>query len=159
MIGYSVRQVVLQGFYAIKETKTPVRINIFILCLNMALTALFVKIWREDGIALAYSVAGIISAFTQTYYLKKKVGSIRKLEIQGSLWKMVLCCIVMVIVIDVARILFEHSVSVEIKQMQLAELLLLVGIGGLTYVGLAIKLKMKELDAIIVVLKRKFLRK
>ena len=74
MIGYSARQVVLQGFYAIKETKTPVSINIFILCLNMLLTVTFVKFWGANGIAIAYSVAGLVSVATQTFFLRRKIG-------------------------------------------------------------------------------------
>ena len=156
MIGYSIRQVLLQGFYAIKETRTPVTINIFILFLNMLLTAIFVKFWGANGIAIAYGVAGIISAVTQRRFLKKRIGSIRHLEIKESMLKCATCCAVMFIVITASIIIFEHNLSVESKKMQLIEVMSLVGVGGLTYFGMALALKMEELTSIIRVFKRKF---
>ena len=156
MIGYSIRQVLLQGFYAIKETRTPVTINIFILFLNMLLTAIFVKFWGANGIAIAYGVAGIVSAVTQRRFLKKRIGSIRHLEIKESMLKCATCCAVMFIVITASIIIFEHNLSVESKKMQLIEVMSLVGVGGLTYFGMALALKMEELTSIIRVFKRKF---
>ena len=159
MIGYSVRQVLLQGFYAVKETKTPVTINIFILCLNMVLTAVFVKLWGANGIAIAYSSAGLASAFLQTFFLKKRVGSIRKQEIKESLSKCAISCAVMFVVLTAGIIIYEHYLSVESKMSQLMEVCVLFGIGVLTYVIMALALKMQELTSIISVIKRKIFRR
>ncbi len=155
MIGYSIRQVILQGFYAIKETKTPVRINIFILLLNMLLTVILVKPFGSKGIPMAYSLAGLASAFTQTYFLKRRVGEINKKEIQSSFGRMLICSAVMFIVTTASLIVFEHNFSVETKKMMLLEVLILVIIGAGTYFGMALALKMEELTSILRVIKRK----
>ena len=155
MIGYATRQVVLQGFYAIKETKTPVTINIFILCLNMALTMLFVRIWGANGIAIAYSTAGLCSITLQTFFLRRKVGTIRGTEIKNSLLKCLFCCAVMFLVTTAASIVFEHNLSIETKKMQFLEVLILVAVGGASYFTMALFLKMEELTSVLAVLKRK----
>ena len=159
MIGYSVRQVVLQGFYAVKETKTPVTINIFILCLNMLLTVTFVKFWGANGIAIAYSVAGLVSVATQTYFLRRKVGPIRGSEIRDSILKCLVSCVVMFIVVTAAIIIFEHSISVETKLNQFIELIAMIAIGGITYLMMALILKMEELTSILAIMKKKFLHR
>lgn len=159
MIGYSVRQVILQGFYAIKETKTPVSINIFILCLNMILTAIFVKLWGANGIAIAYSVAGLSSALIQTFFLKKRIGTIRKDEIKESLTKCAICCAVMFVVVTAGIIIYEHYISIETKMSQLTEVGALFLVGVLTYILMAFILNMQELTSILNVFKRKFLRR
>lgn len=159
MIGYSVRQVILQGFYAIKETRTPVTINIFILILNMTLTALFVKIWNEDGIAIAYSTAGICSMIIQTYFLRRRVGRIKGREMFASFRKCALCCFVMFIVVSASIIIIEKTVDVEMKRNQLLEIVALLGLGGFTYIAMAYALRMQELTSILSVLKRKFIKK
>ncbi len=159
MIGYSVRQVILQGFYAIKETKTPVSINIFILCLNMILTATFVKFWGAKGIAIAYSTAGICSMLTQTFFLKRRIGSIRGTEIKNSVIKCLICCAVMFVTTNIGIWVFETFISIDRKLNQFIELLLLLVIGGGTYFVMAYILKMQELTSILAVVKRKFLGK
>ena len=159
MIGYSVRQVVLQGFYAIKETRTPVAINILILCLNILLTILFVTPWGANGIAIAYSVAGLCSVTVQTFFLRRKIGPMRGAEIKDSVLKCAFCCAVMFIVTTAGRIIFEHNLSIDTKTNQFLEVLILVAIGGLSYFVMAYFLKMEELTAVLAVLKRKFFRK
>ena len=155
MIGYSARQVVLQGFYAIKETKTPVSINIFILCLNMALTAIFVKLWKANGIAIAYSVAGLASVTIQTFFLRRKIGPIRGDEIKKSVIKMVISCAAMFAVVTLGWLVFEKFIVPETKKLMIIELLYLLVLGGATYLVMALALKMEELKTILVVLKRK----
>lgn len=155
MIGYSVRQIMLQGFYAIKETKTPVKINIFILCLNMALTAIFSKFWGGNGIAIAYSVAGLCSVAVQTYFLRRKVGSINGKEIKDSVLKCAMSCAVMFIVTTACIIIFEHYIPVDTKKFQILELAVSVMVGGATYVAMALILKMQEVTPVIGMIKRK----
>ena len=157
MIGYSVRQVILQGFYAIKETRTPVTINIFILCLNMFLTAVFVQFWGANGIAIAYSAAGLASAILQTFFLRRRVGNIRGTEIKESMIKCALSCAVMFIVITAGIIIFEHNIHIDTKSSQLLELVVLLALGVITYAGMALALGMKEFTLIVSVLKRKFI--
>jgi putative peptidoglycan lipid II flippase len=157
MIGYSVRQVILQGFYAIKETRTPVTINIFILCLNMFLTAVFVQFWGANGIAIAYSAAGLASAILQTLFLRRRVGNIRGTEIKESMIKCALSCAVMFIVITAGIIIFEHNIHIDTKSSQLLELVVLLALGVITYAGMALALGMKEFTSIVSVLKRKFI--
>lgn len=159
MIGYSARQVVLQGFYAIKETRTPVRINIFILCLNMLLTAIFVRFWGANGIAIAYSVAGLASVATQTFFLKRKVGRINGTEIRDSVVKCFICCAVMFLVLTAMIIIFEHHFPIATKKNQLLEVLILVISGGGIYFVMALALKMQELTSVLSVIKRKFLHR
>lgn len=159
MIGYSARQVALQGFYAVKETRTPVAINVFILCLNILLTVIFVRLWGANGIALAYSMAGLASVTTQTFFLRRRVGRINGTEIRDSVIKCAICCAVMFIVTTAGIIIFEHNISVETKTNQLLEVLSLVALGGLTYVMMALVLKMQELTSILAVFKRKFLHR
>ena len=159
MIGYSVRQVILQGFYAIKETRTPVAINIFILCLNMVLTATFVKFWGAKGIAIAYSTAGICSVILQTYFLRKRVGRINGNEMKESFIKCFVCCGVMYLVLTLAIYILEKFMPLDIKRFQLMEVIILLIIGAGTYVVMAYVLKMQELTSIIDVFKRKFLKK
>lgn len=159
MIGYSVRQIMLQGFYAVKETKTPVKINIFILCLNMVLTYLFSKLWEGNGIAIAYSTAGICSVILQTFFLRRKVGRINGKEIKESVIKCAFSCAVMFAVTTACMIIFEKYISVDSKINMIIELVALAGVGGITYVAMALILKMQELTSVINVFKRKFLKR
>lgn len=158
IVGYSVRQVLSQGFYSIQETRTPVRINIFILILNMTLSAVFVRIWNANGIALAYSIAGLTSMTLLWFFLRRKVGGLKGREVLVSVLKIITAAAVMAAVILLCGALFEKYFSTERKMMQFTELILLVVLGAAVYIGMAALLRMRELKAVLDVMRRRVRR-
>lgn len=159
MIGYSVRHVTSQGFYAIQETLTPVCINIFILIFNMVLSFAFVKVLGANGIAIAYSTAGLASMTLQLFFLKRKVGTIRGKEIGTSILKSLISCAVMSALVDLETRLLEKVLPMTSKKNQIIEVLLLLIVGAAAYVITAYILKMEELQSIIDIFKKRFKRK
>lgn len=60
-----------RGFYALKNTKTPVKIGLFAVLVNLLLSILFTKIWPLGtyGLALANSTADALNAVLLAYAL------------------------------------------------------------------------------------------
>ena len=102
IVAYSVREVMIRGFYAVKDTKTPVKINVFILSLNCVLSALFVRPLGVIGLVFAYLIAGFVSMSLLTYFLRKKLGGL-----QGR--KVVQSAIKIIISISKKMILFDNT--------------------------------------------------
>lgn len=78
-LGLSAQSVILllvRGFYAIKDTKTPVMVSIGTVILNIALSMLFIRVFEMDvwGLGLSYSIATNISAVLLFVFLNKKIG-------------------------------------------------------------------------------------
>lgn len=77
-IGLSAQSVMLllvRGFYAMKDTKTPVLVSLLSISLNIVLSMLFVLtlgfgVW---GLGLAYSISIIIGTGILVYFLSKKI--------------------------------------------------------------------------------------
>lgn len=159
IVGYSVRQVVCQGFYSIQETKIPVRINIFILCLNMVLSYLFVHIGGARGLALAYSVSGLTSMTLLMFFLRRKIGGFHGREILTSVVKCLISSSVMLVAVVLLDIVLTRVMPMSSKVYQFGELLILLIFGICIYVLMALMLRMHELSAVIKVLKRKFLHR
>lgn len=61
----------IRGFYAMQDTKTPVKIKVFALVCNIVLNLLSVKLLRHMGIALSTSFSYVISYFLLLHCLKK----------------------------------------------------------------------------------------
>lgn len=159
IVGYSIRQVLLQGFYAVSETKTPVKINIFILCLNMILSFIFVRVAGALGLGFAYSLAGLTSMALLMFFLKRKVEDYHGDEIRDAFIKIAASTVVMFVVIKGLSFLLEHVLPMERKIYQFLDLIILIGVGVLVYILMAFILKMKELTSVTDVLKRKFLHR
>lgn len=77
-IGLAAQSVVLllvRGFYALKDTKTPVLVSLASISLNILLSAVFVLVlgFGVWGVGLAYSISIIIGTIFLTYFLSKKI--------------------------------------------------------------------------------------
>jgi putative peptidoglycan lipid II flippase len=74
LLGIGATRVVVQVFYSMKDTKTPVYVAAGVMALNLALCVLLSGPLRLGGIALAGSVAALCNALCLLSLLKKRLG-------------------------------------------------------------------------------------
>jgi putative peptidoglycan lipid II flippase len=89
-------RIVSQAFYALQDTKTPVKIAVAALITNILLSAAFLS-WTElahGGLALATSLASMLNISVSTVMLRKKIGRMDGRRIARSLLKIVPASIV-----------------------------------------------------------------
>ncbi|MDO8495714.1 MAG: murein biosynthesis integral membrane protein MurJ [bacterium] len=72
-VSQSLIPILSRSFYAMQNTKTPVLISLISIAINAGLAIYFVKelSWGLTGLALAFSIAGIVNAILLLIYLKK----------------------------------------------------------------------------------------
>jgi putative peptidoglycan lipid II flippase len=84
-------RIVAQAFYALQDTKTPVKIAVLALCANILLSTAFI-LWtplEHGGLALAASLAATLNISLLTVQLRKKIGRMDGGRILNSLLKIV----------------------------------------------------------------------
>ena len=155
-IGYSEQLVLNRAFYSVQDTKTPMLINVVCLLLNAFLSFVFVRIWDANGLALAYSVAGIASMALLSFYLKRKVGSLAGREILISSVKTLIASGAMFLVLFLLGNLLERVMPLERKLFQLMEVGILFVAGVVVFFLVAILLNMKEVESVKSIFMRKF---
>ena len=158
-IGYSEQLVLNRAFYSARDTKTPMLINVVCLLLNVVMSMIFVRIWDANGLALAYSGAGIASMVLLSVFLKRKVGSLKGREILISSVKTLAASAGMFIVLMLGADLLEMVMPLEQKLFQLLEVGILFVVGVAVFFVIAILLKMKEVAAVKSIFMRKFKKK
>jgi putative peptidoglycan lipid II flippase len=90
-------RIVSQAFYALQDTKTPVKISIAAFLTNILLSAAFLA-WtplQHGGLALATSLAAALNISLLTMFLRKKIGRMDGGRILNSLVKIVPASIAM----------------------------------------------------------------
>ncbi len=84
-------RIVVQAFYSLQDTRTPVKIAIIALVTNIVLSAAFV-FWTplaHGGLALAASLASMVNISLLTIQLRKKIGRMEGGRIRRSLFKII----------------------------------------------------------------------
>jgi len=70
---FGVSRILVSAFYALQDTKTPVKIATICLLVNVALNAILMFPMKIGGIALASSIAGMVNCFLLWRALNKKL--------------------------------------------------------------------------------------
>jgi len=94
ILGFMAAKVLASGFYAQQDLKTPVRIAIFCMILNLVLNASFINILHHAGLALATAIAALANAFLLAFVLQRRGLLCLQQELRFGL-RVVLACTTM----------------------------------------------------------------
>jgi putative peptidoglycan lipid II flippase len=80
LIVFSIYKVVVPAFYALQDTRTPLRVGVWTVVLNFALNLLFVFTWPEGykhaGLAMATVIASLVNGGVLALLLSKRIGGL-----------------------------------------------------------------------------------
>jgi len=75
LFAYSGVKLVVSAFYSLQDTKTPVRVGVFCMLLNIVCNLIFMQFLREAGLALATSVSSTANFLILYWLLRRRIGS------------------------------------------------------------------------------------
>lgn len=158
LVGYSAQQILNRGFYAVEDTKSPVLINVFVLLFNIVVSILLVGPLAHRGLALAYSLSGLLSMVVLGVFLRRKIGPYGGRALLKSALQSLLASVVMGVVVYFAAAGMEQLLDMSSKLMQIVQVLTGVGLGVVVYAGMVILMKMEEAQQVLRMVKRRLHR-
>ena len=78
-------RILAPAFYAVQDTKTPVKVAVVSLLANVALSLIFMGPLKHGGLALANSLASIVNFLLLFIWLRKRIGEIHWAKVLRSL--------------------------------------------------------------------------
>ena len=87
LIAFSMVNILARAFYALGDMRTPMRISIFCLVVNLALTAALIIPFRQVGMGLANSASALLNVLLLAFALKKKLGRLDWAEVRQPLFR------------------------------------------------------------------------
>ncbi len=141
-------RIVLNVFYALQDTRTPVRIAIVALLANIVLGVLLMKPLQHNGLALALSLASMIYVVLLTWALHRRLGGFRWPLVAVSIGKSLLGAAVMGMVVWViSSWMFRYSHLLGISDLM--QLSICLAAGAAVYGGVTYAMKLPELQALL----------
>lgn len=149
-----VKALLIQLFYALQDTKIPMKNSFYSLILNLIFNLLFIRYMGHNGLALASSLSAIVTAFILLYELRKKIGNLGLTAILQSSIKIVVSSIAMGIFV---YFIYNHFLIVLTlpRIVELLILMLIIISGAIVYLGFLYLFKTKELYFLINYIKSK----
>lgn len=153
----SISLLLVRGFYAMKDTKTPVVVSLLVVTLNIALSFYFIKVLKMDvwSIGLANSISALLSSILLFWTLHFKVGKFELSKVLVPLAKMLMATVIMGVALYVPIKLLDQVIFDTTRTINL---LILTGISSVfalsVYVILVWFMKVRELSTYVELLKK-----
>ncbi len=157
LAAQSISLLLVRGFYALKDTKTPVIVSLIVVVLNIVLSVYMITVLKLDvwSIGLANSIAAVVSAILLFWMLHFKVGKFNLTTVLMPFFKMFMATIIMGVALYVPIKLLDEVIFDTTRTINL---LVLTGISFVfalsVYVLLVWFLKVRELQTYVELLKR-----
>ena len=153
-------RVMVQGFYALQDTRTPVVVGVVAVCAFAGSALAFMPHFGYLGIALAGAIAPWVNLATGTFLLRRKAGRLRLRSILRSGVRSAVGCVVMAAAaFAVSRLGVWEGGARRFDLQTLANvgvLLAAVGIGAGAYFAVTVAAGSPEASALLRVLRRRF---
>ncbi len=144
LFAYACVRLITMSFYALKDTKTPVKIGIYIVFINIALDLILVRYLAHSGLALATSVAAILNLIVLLKVLQDKIGDFELKSQLSFLVKIIVSSIFLGIICVLVNNYFGSVLDLNNKYNQLIQVIASIFSGGLVYFIISYILDVKE---------------
>ncbi len=146
--AFSGVRVVVATFYALQDTKTPVKIAVISLLVNIVLSVVLMVPMRHGGLALATSVASGVNLVLLILALRKRLGRIGARGILQSVFKSMASAVVMGVIIAFGALWVTPKYN-ENPWCLLIWVFGSIGLGALLYGGCACLFRCREVGDVV----------
>lgn len=84
LVAFSVNNLVARAFYALGDTKTPMRISVFCLGFNLLLALFLIPLFQQAGMGLANTLSAGLNSVLLFYALRKKLPKLSFRDLAGN---------------------------------------------------------------------------
>ena len=91
---FSAVNILARAFYALNDIRTPMKISIFCVVINLMFALALVERFREVGLGTANSISAIFNASLLLFALRKKLSRLEMADLRGHLAKLLGCAVV-----------------------------------------------------------------
>jgi len=144
LFAYACVRLITMSFYALKDTKTPIKIGIYIVFVNIALDLILVRYLAHSGLALATSAAAILNLIILLKVLQGKIGDFELKSQISFLAKIIISSIFLGIICVLVSNYFSSILDLSNKYNQIIQVITSIFSGCMVYLISSYILGVKE---------------
>lgn len=157
VFAQSAIQIIIRGFYALNNTKSPLIIGAFAVLFNVTLS--FYLVFKLNlgilGLSLAISLASFFQALALLFKLSKLIGGFTKEELITPFFKMSIATLITGLALWIPLRVIDRFILNTAKTTHLIILVIMVCLIGMSvYLGLSKLFKIKQLNSFILLTRR-----
>jgi putative peptidoglycan lipid II flippase len=134
---FSMNNIFARAFYALGDIKTPMKISIFCLTLNLAFSLWLVHPYREAGLAVANTLSAAFNLGLLTFGLRRKLTRLGLTAVKQTLLILIPAAAFSGLIAYFCASFLEKRFGHQALPIKLAAVFLPVTLAGIVYWGLA----------------------
>jgi putative peptidoglycan lipid II flippase len=141
LVAFSMTNILARAFYALSDTKTPMKISLVCLTLNFVIACMLMPLLQERGPGIANTCTSALSVGLLIFALRKKLGKLEMQSLRDALRPLLLAGIVAGAIAWVGWQLWAKYLGHTSMVLRLGEVFVPAGIAGLVYWWMAMAAK------------------
>jgi len=99
LMAFALLKIIVPSFYALKDTKTPVKVGLAVLGLNVILNFVFMQFMAERGLALSTTICAYINVGILLFILRKRMGPLGMKRVLISILRICIASVIMGVIV------------------------------------------------------------
>jgi len=141
LVAFSTVNILARAFYALGDTKTPMKISLVSLALNLFLAALLVEPLRQGGLGIANTTTSICNLWLLLYALRKKLGKLEMESLRATLLPLALAGAVAGLTAWLGWRFWENKIGHGTIALKIGAVFVPAGVAGGIYLLMALVFK------------------
>jgi putative peptidoglycan lipid II flippase len=133
LVLFSTVNILARAFYALGDTKTPMKISVVCLVINFAATCALLKPLREGGPGIVNTLTSCLNLALLLFALRKKLGKLELELLRKNLPPLALMTILAGLVAWASWRLWENSIGHGTLALKIGAVFVPAGVAGLAY--------------------------
>jgi len=154
--AFSVVRVLVQPFYALQDSKWPMRAGIIAFVVNLIFSLALMYPMKHMGLALANSLAAVANVLVLSCILRNRIGKFLDRAFYISVARIILSSVIMVASVKLVDYFLPWNTLANFK-IRLIYLIATITAGAGTFFVSAYLLKSREIHALVNILKRRII--
>jgi putative peptidoglycan lipid II flippase len=158
LVAFSMVNVLARAFFALSDTKTPMKISICCLILNLVLAIALVFRLKQAGLGIANTATSLINVWLLTFALKKKLTKLELQPFQKELLPLGIAAILAGCVAWFGMSLWEDSLGHRNLLLKLGHVFVPAALAAVVYWIIALVFKVSSAREFFELLRKRFRR-
>jgi putative peptidoglycan lipid II flippase len=155
LLSFSMVNILARAFYALGDIKTPMRISIFCLGLNLLFALALVWPLQQAGLGIANTLSATCNAGLLVYALRKKLGRLEMTELRDAIAGLIAAAVATGLVVWFGLRFWESRFGHATLAFRIGSVFVPMILGTAVYFGITAWLKIPYVKEIFALLKRR----
>ncbi len=158
LVAYSVNNILARAFYALGDTRTPMRISLICLAINLVVAVPLILLLRQGGMGLANTISAATNSALLLYAIKRALPKFSLREFLPNVTNVAGAAALAGVTAWGGNLLWERQFGHAHLPQRLGAVFLPMALAGAVYLSLALWLKLPQAHEILGLLRGRFLK-